>query len=99
MKFVDEPLTIKGLAKVLAERERQDIKWGEQNHSLSCWVSILGEEFGELCQAVNETELDNANKRELGGIDNVMTEASHVAAVACEIIERCIKIKEMECHE
>ena len=37
------------------ERNRQDTKWGEQNHPPQFWTGILGEEFGEYCEAVNET--------------------------------------------
>jgi hypothetical protein len=36
------------------ERERQDEKWGEQNHDDMTWSAILGEEFGEACQAALE---------------------------------------------
>lgn len=39
---------------VLAERKRQDEKWGEQNHGAYTWMSIIGEEYGEMCKAVNE---------------------------------------------
>ena len=37
--------------KILAERDRQDDKWGMHNHSPEKWLSILGEEFGEACKA------------------------------------------------
>ena len=36
------------------EREKQDEKWGEQNHNAFIWLAILGEEFGELQKAVLE---------------------------------------------
>jgi len=42
------------LRSVSDERDRQDEKWGEQNHRLSYWLSIIGEEFGEMCKAYNE---------------------------------------------
>lgn len=32
------------------ERKRQDAKWGEQNHNVFVWLSILGEE------AINNAE-------------------------------------------
>jgi NTP pyrophosphatase (non-canonical NTP hydrolase) len=41
-------------SEVLDERERQDRKWGEQNHDPLVWLSILGEEFGEVSKAVLE---------------------------------------------
>ena len=70
------------------ERDRQDLKWGEQNHEQPLWVGILGEEFGEYCQAVNETVFDNGPTERLkGGYDNIIKELTHVAAVAVGAIE------------
>ena len=73
------------------ERDRQDIKWGEQNHSQQAWAGILGEEFGEYCQSVNETYLDNATKRNEGGFENMLTELTHVAAVAIGAMESLMR--------
>jgi len=76
------------LQSVIAERARQDAKWGEQNHDLPYWVGILGEEFGELCQAINETVFNNGPvEREKGGYANVRAEAVQVAAVAVTFVE------------
>lgn len=73
---------------VLAERQRQDKKWGEQNHPPQFWTGILGEEFGELCQAINETVFDNGEEeRKKGGYENMYREAIHVAAVAVGFLE------------
>lgn len=69
------------------ERKRQDEKWGEQNHFPPIWIGILGEEYGELCQAINETYFDNPNKTHLGGYENMRKEAIHVAAVAVGFLE------------
>ena len=70
------------------ERNRQDVKWGEQNHPPQFWTGILGEEFGEYCEAVNETVFNNgAEAREKGGVDNMIKELTHVAAVAVGAIE------------
>jgi hypothetical protein len=44
------------------ERQEQDEKWGEQNHSDLKWLSILGEEFGEVCKEVTE---DNPAKERI----------------------------------
>ncbi|WP_433958569.1 hypothetical protein [Cytobacillus horneckiae] len=35
----------------LAERLRQNEKWGVQRHDYGTWMLIAGEEFGEICQA------------------------------------------------
>jgi len=40
------------VAEVLAERARQDEKWGEQNHDDAWWLAILVEEVGETAQAI-----------------------------------------------
>ena len=76
------------------ERNRQDAKWGIQNHAQSQWVGILGEEFGEYCQAVNETYLNNATKKHEGGYDNLLKELTHVAAVAVGAMESLMRNKE-----
>lgn len=68
---------------ILAERQRQDEKWGEQNHSPFAWTTILVEEVGEFAQA--------ALHYKFGGpaAINLRAEMIHVAAVALQIIE-CI---------
>jgi len=80
------------LLDVVAERQRQDAKWGVQNHHLEWWYAILGEEFGEVGKAILETHFDNGPEaRKFGGLDNIRKEAIHVAAVAvalCECIDR-----------
>lgn len=61
---------------VSLERDKQDRKWGEQNHTPDYWVGILGEEFGEFARAVIERDLIAAKN-----------EAVQVAAVAIAILE------------
>lgn len=79
---------LKVINDVIRERKRQDDKWGEQNHDPIVWQGILGEEFGELCQAINETHFDNGpEERKKGGYVNMRTEAIQVAAVAVSFIE------------
>jgi len=74
------------------ERNRQDAKWGEQNHKPQFWTGILGEEYGEYCQAVNETVFNNGEVAKLkGGYDNMMTELTHVAAVAIGAMEALMR--------
>jgi len=80
---------------ILAERERQDKKWGEQNHVPPIWLGILGEEFGELCEAVNETGFNYGT--ELGGYENMKREAIQVAAVAIGFLECLERNREKWC--
>lgn len=39
------------------ERNRQDQKWGEQNHDPADWCTILGEEIGEVNKAAFEAKM------------------------------------------
>lgn len=84
----NDPLTHHALDMVRGERERQCTLWGDQSgNSLFEWVSILGEEYGELCEAVNETSFSNAAHPDRGGFEAIIKEAVQVAAVAVAIIE------------
>ncbi len=68
---------------VLAEREKQDRKWGEQNHDPFTYLTVLVEEVGEFAQA--------ALHLRFGGhaADGFRKEAVQTAAVALAIVE-CI---------
>lgn len=59
------------LEHILKERQRQLDKWGEQAHHDTFWAVIEGEEFGEVCRAVFETDADQ-----------LYSEVIQVAAVA-----------------
>ena len=65
---------------IFRERERQDNKWGEQNHDMYKWLAILGEEVGEANQAALEGE-----KKKL--IDELV-QVGAVAVAMIESIER-----------
>lgn len=71
---------------VLAERNRQNGKWGLQRHVIGTWLAILGEEFGEVCQAA-QSSLGLASVKETDA-DDLYTELIHVAAVASAIAEQ-----------
>lgn len=42
------------LTEVSAERNRQDVRFGEQNHEPVKYFAILSEEFGEVAKEVVE---------------------------------------------
>lgn len=69
------------LSDVLHERVRQEEKWGQQDHDPFTYLTVLGEEFGELCQAALHTRY--------GGhaASGLRDEAVQVAAVALAIVE------------
>jgi len=61
---------------ILEERQRQDLKWGEQNHNIYKWLAILGEEIGEVNKAALE---DDYNE--------VIDELVQIGAVVIAMIE------------
>ena len=91
-RLVILPFDMKGIKLVVAERERQIDLWCDQsgNHPFE-WMAILGEEYGELCEAVNETCFQNPKHPERGGKPNIVKEAVHVASVAIAIAEDVLK--------
>lgn len=42
------------MTEILEERERQNDKWGEQNHAPMEWMAILTEEVGEAMKEALE---------------------------------------------
>ena len=69
-------MSIVGMEEILAEREKQDQKWGEQNHDTQMWVAILMKEVGEVRKAICEEDTDSYRK-----------ELVHVAAVALAALQ------------
>lgn len=79
--------TQSALYLVVEERKRQFELYGDQSgRSFYEFLAILGEEYGELCEAVSETFMGGRHP-ERGGLDNILKEAVHVAAVAVQFIE------------
>lgn len=67
---------------VLAENIRQDKKWGEERDlDPEIWMTILGEEFGETCQAALQHD------------PNYRYELIQVAAVAIAAIENFDRVE------
>ena len=74
------------LADVDDERSRQEEKWGVQRHDLGIWLSILGEEYGEVCEAV-QTYLGLVSSKPSDAHD-LYTELIQLAAVAVAMAEQ-----------
>jgi len=80
------PVENRALGAVLMERERQDKKWGVQEHDPCTWMTILGEEVGEACQeALREKFGDVKLVRQYEKA--LYKELSQVAAVAVAAME------------
>lgn len=75
--------------EVFKERLRQNEKWGRQSHAYGRWLAILGEEFGEVCQAMQQ---GSQSSKETDA-DNLYEELIHVAAVASAFAEQVLREK------
>lgn len=79
------------LAEVRAERQRQDARWGQQDHAPEVWLMVLAEEVGEANQAAFETLFPRFDKRASGRgprrLADYRQELVQVAAVAVAAIE------------
>lgn len=82
------------IEKVLEERKRQDIKWGRTDHIAPVWGMIIGEEYGEMCKAINEFGFNPTQKTE----EQIYTEAIHTMA-ACMAMLECMEKMRMKEEE
>ncbi|RDW17064.1 hypothetical protein CWR48_15595 [Oceanobacillus arenosus] len=69
------------------ERERQIAKWGKQVHDYPYWYAILGEEFGEVGQAIQKGSAAHKST----DASDLYTELIQVAAVATAIAEQVLE--------
>lgn len=70
------------LCEVEDERYHQERKWGQQNHSVEDYYTILAEEFGEVGRAICEFRLQKK-----GSIADIRAELIQTAAVAAAMVE------------
>lgn len=71
---------------VYLERCSQNEKWGEQQHTMAEWLSILVEEVGETAQAINRINFPNCAKKT--DADDLYKELIHASAVASAMAEQ-----------
>lgn len=72
------------LEEIAVERQRQDDKWGAQDHKPFHFLTILGEEYGEACEAALRLHWGE----DLHALRDYRNELLQVAAVAVAAIER-----------
>lgn len=77
------------LAAIVAERARQDAKWGPQHHDPVYWVGILAEEMGEVAkEAIELRPLAERSERAVdSSLARLRAELVQLAAVAVAAIE------------
>lgn len=76
---------------VTQERNRQDRKWGEQNHDPFIWNAILGEEIGEAANAILEEKFNTGPGH---NHDHIAVELIQSAAVIFAFLE-CLNRHEL----
>jgi len=77
--------TIDILHEIIFEREKQDAKFGQQNHSPIEWCAILGEEVGEVNKAALEAHFGHIDK--VKSLNEYRKELIQVAAGAVAMLE------------
>ena len=75
------------LAEVAQERDRQDAKWGQQNHSPAGWLAVLVEEVGEAAQQIAQGWVEPITSEPAEYLANLRRELIQVAASAVAFIE------------
>ena len=79
-------LALERVLKLVAdERERQDQKWGEQNHPPCEWIAILVEEVGEATQEALNVRFGYEDHD--ASLIRLRSELIQVAAVAVAFVE------------
>ena len=70
---------------IIVERQRQDEKWGEQNHPDEWWLPIMLEELGETSKAMLEVQFGMGGNRD---VRKELIEAVAVGIAWLECMER-----------
>lgn len=72
---------------LIEERQRQEDKWGQQNHNDFEWCAILGEEFGEAAKHVADQRIADGDIVGTTEEEMLREELVQVAAVAVAWVE------------
>lgn len=87
MEISSKPAAQKVLEEVLAERVRQDAKWGPQNHTPVAYFAILAEEHGEVAKEVVEATFARSAPERRERLAKMRVELVQEAAVAVAMVE------------
>lgn len=80
--------------RIMLEVEKQEQQWGEEKDlSPFQWISLIGEEFGETVQAVNDVYFNISEKRKT---EDIKTEAYQTIALLFRFIEFLTEQKNKE---
>lgn len=85
--LLDREATSNALVLVVAERAKQDAKWGRTRHLWADWHSILSKQVGDAARAGNEIRWGSHRHDPGVTITDLRDELVQVAAVAVATIE------------
>ena len=85
IKLIGDIVIYDSIDLIRAERERQTVLYGTQDHDIAIWEVILAEEYGEMNTAICDYIFDY---KEWYSDQTIIEEATHTAAVAVQIIEK-----------
>lgn len=80
-------MTKKIYSELEAENHRQLLQWGIQNHSISDWLMIIGEEFGEACQSGVEVKFSSNEVKRRERLEELRAELVQLSAVTAAMID------------
>jgi NTP pyrophosphatase (non-canonical NTP hydrolase) len=83
-----QPSTDRIFDDILAERRRQDEKWGPQRHEWPIWSTILTEETGEVAEASLRAHWSMD-----ADLDQLLAQLIQVAAAAVHMVEHIDELK------
>lgn len=75
-------IDVSALQSLVAERVRQDKKWGESNHDPLKWIAIITEELGEASESALHSIYGGEKSRNLRK-EFIQIAASALAALEC----------------
>ena len=76
------------LGEVTRERFKQEEKWGQQNHGDFEWMTILGTEYGEACEAALKSSIETASAIHRLQLRTELLQTAAVAVAHIEAIDR-----------
>ena len=73
--------------EITKERERQNKKWGEQNHTPEKYFVIIGEKYGEAAKEVCEATFALNEQHRIASLQRARKELVETAACCVAMIE------------
>ena len=79
---------VRAVLAMLQERQRQDVTFGRQDQDPAYWATILGEQFGQVCEAVAQLRWGPDNADNFKSLTKQLEQVGAVAMNALECLYR-----------